>query len=154
MPARRLGATGYNGKPMVTGLNHVTLAVSDLPASIRFYRDVLGCELISRQASGAYFSVGGTWLCLSRDPAAALQVRSDYTHLAFSVADEDFDGLVKKLHDQRAAIWQQNRSEGRSVYFLDPDGHKLELHVGTLETRLAAMRGAAVRQVDGSGCTV
>ncbi|WP_159065009.1 hypothetical protein [Thaumasiovibrio subtropicus] len=30
-----------------------------------------------------------------------------------------------------------NRSEGQSLYLLDPDGHKLELHVGDLNSRLA-----------------
>ncbi|MCO1994833.1 hypothetical protein FA420_04920, partial [Pseudomonas aeruginosa] len=30
---------------MLTGLNHLTLAVADLPASIAFYRDLLGFRL-------------------------------------------------------------------------------------------------------------
>ncbi len=35
---------------------------------------------------------------------------------------------------------QDNSSEGDSLYILDPDGHKLELHVGDLESRLASMK--------------
>lgn len=37
-------------------------------------------------------------------------------------------------------VWKDNKSEGQSFYFLDPDGHKLELHVGDLVSRLAQCR--------------
>jgi hypothetical protein len=36
--------------------------------------------------------------------------------------------------------WRENRSEGASFYFLDPDGHKIEAHVGDLVSRLEACR--------------
>ncbi|NER83349.1 MAG: glutathione transferase, partial [Leptolyngbya sp. SIO1D8] len=36
--------------------------------------------------------------------------------------------------------WQNNRSEGASLYILDPDGHKLELHVGDWRSRLTAAK--------------
>lgn len=35
---------------------------------------------------------------------------------------------------------EDNKSEGQSFYFLGPDGHKLELHVGDLVSRLAQCR--------------
>ena len=41
-----------------------------------------------------------------------------------------------------AVEWRSNRSEGDSFYFLDPDGHRLEAHVGGLASRLAACRAA------------
>lgn len=33
--------------------------------------------------------------------------------------------------------WQKNQSEGDSCCFLDPDGHQLEAHAGSLTSRLA-----------------
>ena len=69
----------------------------------------------------------------------ALCTPSGYTHIAFDVTQEDFAAAVEQVKQAGAGDWRQNKSEGDSYYFLDPDGHKLELHVGTLETRLAAM---------------
>ena len=64
---------------------------------------------------------------------------SDYTHYAFDVAAEDFDALSDRVRSH-AQVWKDNRSEGASLYFLDPDGHRLELHVGSLASRLARYR--------------
>ncbi|UVO51818.1 VOC family protein [Sphingomonas sp. SUN019] len=123
-------------EPALTGLNHLTFAVSDLERSIHFYRDVLGCRICARWESGAYLEIGATWLCLSSDPATRQGPHADYTHAAFSVDAADFDALSAKIRE-RATIWRDNRSEGGSLYFLDPDGHKLEIHLGSLASRLA-----------------
>jgi len=32
--------------------------------------------------------------------------------------------------------WKDNSSEGKSIYILDPDNHKIELHVGNLWSRV------------------
>ena len=138
---------------MINGINHITLAVSDLEASVRFYEQVMGFRLASLHESGAYFGAGDTWLCLSFDPAASSQRRSDYTHIAFDVSEGDFHAFEDKLRECGVAIRKENRSEGHSVYFLDPDGHKLEAHVGTLESRLAAMRRGARPSATETGCS-
>ncbi len=132
----------------ITGLNHLTLAVSDLPASINFYRDVLGCKLRAEWPEGAYFEAGALWLCLSRDPNTVHAKRADYTHYAFSVDIEHFEAFCARILAV-APIWRGNESEGGGIYFLDPDGHRLELHVGSLESRLSHYRdvsGSAVKQ--------
>ncbi|TMP28375.1 hypothetical protein CWB99_11700 [Pseudoalteromonas rubra] len=63
---------------MITGLNHITLAVSDLQQSIHFYMDVLGFTGHVKWETGAYLSVGELWLCLSSDTPCP---KTDYTHL-------------------------------------------------------------------------
>jgi len=125
--------------PGVRGLNHVTLAVSDLDLSVVFYRDVLGFQLRKIWRDGAYLEAGALWLCLSPDPKTRTAPHPDYTHLAFDVADAEFSALCKSVEQSGATIWKNNKSEGSSLYFLDPDGHRLELHVGSLATRLVAM---------------
>jgi catechol 2,3-dioxygenase-like lactoylglutathione lyase family enzyme len=123
----------------ITGLNHLTLAVSDLDRSIAFYCNLLGFRLRARGRKFAYVEAGALWLCLSPDEEVRTTPHPDYTHVALSVAAEDFEPLADRI---RAAttIWSDNRSEGASLYFLDPDGHKLELHLGSLESRLEHYR--------------
>ncbi|QXI19485.1 fosfomycin resistance glutathione transferase [Pseudomonas hamedanensis] len=125
---------------MLTGLNHLTLAVRDLNRSLRFYRDVLQLRVEATWDSGAYLSLPGLWLCLSLDPLRKTEPCADYTHYAFSVSAADFPVFVQHLRMVDVEAWRDNRSEGASFYFLDPDGHKLEVHVGDLASRLAACR--------------
>lgn len=134
----------------VSGLNHVTFAVTDVARSVAFYRDVLGCTVRATWPDGAYLEAGQLWLCLSRDADARSRPHPDYTHLAFSVADSDYREMSERLAAE-CVIWKDDGSEGASTYFLDPDGHKLEIHLGSLETRLAHYRQrspAGMRIVD------
>ena len=123
----------------ITGLNHVTLAVANVERSLAFYRDVLGCTVRAVWAEGAYLEAGSLWLCLARDENVRASPHPDYTHIAFSVPEEGYAELSHLL-SMSSTIWKENRSEGASTYFLDPDGHKLELHVGSLRSRLAHYR--------------
>ncbi|MCU6663511.1 Glutathione transferase FosA [compost metagenome] len=120
---------------MLNGLNHITIAVSDVSRSFDFYVNRLGFTPKAKWAGGAYLSLGNLWLCLSADSVAT---REDYTHYAFSIRSEDFDVYVKKLKSSGITEWKINKSEGKSIYFLDPDGHKLEIHDGNLDSRLRA----------------
>ena len=125
---------------LLTGLNHLTLAVSDLARSVAFYRDLLQLQVHATWDDGAYLSLPGLWLCLSRDPLRNAEPAADYTHYAFTCGASDFPSLVAGLRAANIQAWRDNRSEGASFYFLDPDGHKLEVHVGDLASRLAACR--------------
>jgi catechol 2,3-dioxygenase-like lactoylglutathione lyase family enzyme len=125
---------------MLTGLNHLTFAVRDLERSVDFYHRLLGFALSAQWDTGAYLSLGELWLCLSLDASKADGPAPDYTHYAFSIAQVDFDAFLRRLRHYGVAEWRENRSEGDSLYFLDPDGHKLEAHVGDLQTRLSQCR--------------
>ncbi|MGK5061230.1 VOC family protein [Janthinobacterium sp. LB3P112] len=126
---------------MLTGLNHLTLSVRDLAHSIVFYRDMLGLRLHACWARGAHLSAGDLWLCLALDGQDRAALASPgYTHYAFSIAPADFAPFAARLRAAGVPEWQQNSSAGDSLYFLDPDGHRLEAHAGSLAQRLAACR--------------
>ncbi|NVI84457.1 fosfomycin resistance glutathione transferase [Janthinobacterium sp. BJB401] len=128
---------------MLTGLNHLTLSVRDLARSVAFYRDMLGLRLHARWDRGAYLSARDLWLCLSLDGQGTAALASPaYTHYAFSISQHDFPAFAARLRAAGVPEWQQNRSAGNSLYFLDPDGHQLEAHTGSLAQRLAACRAA------------
>lgn len=121
---------------MLNGLNHITLAVKDLSESLAFYQR-LGFEAEVRWDAGAYLSMKDIWLCLSKgevDPG------KDYSHIAFSTKESDFESLMLTIKELGLQEWQENSSEGKSLYLLDPNGHKLEIHVGSLESRLSELK--------------
>lgn len=122
---------------MITGLNHITLAVNDIKISLEFYVQVLGFKGHVVWDTGAYLSAGPLWLCLSSDPVCD---KTDFTHYAFSIEKQNYNALCQRLKVEGAVEWKENKSEGKSFYFLDPDGHKLEIHVGDLSTRLNSLR--------------
>ena len=67
------------------------------------------------------------------------------SHLAFSVDAEGFASLSEAIRLSGARFWKENRSEGPSLYFEDPDGHKLEIHVGDQSYVLGAGDGFHLR---------
>ena len=121
---------------MINGLNHITIAVSDINRSIDFYSNVLGFTGHVAWDCGAYLSSNSIWLCLALDTPTPSK---DYSHIAWSVDKSDFDTLSQSIIVSGAKIWKSNKSEGSSLYFLDPDGNKLEIHVGGLKERLACL---------------
>ena len=121
---------------MLKGLNHITLAVKDLNESFTFYTNLLGFKPHAKWLRGAYLSLGELWLCLSCDDPTPSQ---DYSHIAFDITQDDFAVFSRRLIDAGVKQWKINFSEGDSLYILDPSGHKLEIHVGSLKSRLESL---------------
>ena len=126
---------------MITSINHITLAVIDIKKSFAFYRDVMSFKPLVKWDKGAYFLIcdeinvnDGLWFCLNVDENR--KPSSCNTHYAFSVSENIFDEISAKVVASGAQIFKENTSPGDSLYFLDPDGHKLEIHVGNWVTRI------------------
>lgn len=140
----------------IKAINHVTFAVRDLDHSLAFYRDVLGFEVVAAWRHGAYLRIADIWLVLmcsaeregpikrlftgSLKPSSI--ARAD-THVAFLVSGEDFGTLSERIIDSGATVRQEQSELGPVLFFGDPDGHKLELHVAPMKERVHANRDSS-----------
>jgi len=125
---------------MIGSVNHITIGVSDLDNAFKFYTDILGMKPIAAWNKGAYLLAGSTWICLALEESRHQKKSIGRSHIAFSVDDKDFEHLASRITESGAGTWRENVSEGKSLYFLDPDGHRLEIHAGDLRSRLAFCR--------------
>ncbi len=99
---------------MLTGVNHITLAVRNVDVSFNFYVEILGFTPHAKWKYGAYLSLGELWFCLSVDHVAPKQ---DYTHYAFTITEDAMSAFRMKLQKSGVAEWKNNHSEGSQFTF-------------------------------------
>jgi catechol 2,3-dioxygenase-like lactoylglutathione lyase family enzyme len=121
--------------PLPTKLDHCVIHVSDWERSNAFYRDVLGAELVAREAGFAYrfgdkqLNVHGKGVRPAE--VARLAVMPGNSDLCFEW-DGPIADAVAHLGRHKVAVEAGPmqrfgaKGHGKSVYFRDPDGSLME----------------------------
>ncbi len=127
----------------ILGIDHVALSVADLDCSLKFYTEVLGLKISDRehQKPGVeYFLDCGTSLVglIQGDNAGDHHMLQDSglggNHFSFRVPTKDFDRVAEEIKAKGVTItYQKKRDRSWSLYFLDPDGNKLEITAWPVE---------------------
>jgi catechol 2,3-dioxygenase len=124
-------AEPFAGLPAGTAIGHVHLRVSDVPATIAFYRDVLGFDLMAALGDqAAFLSAGGYHHHIGAnawESAGAGQApEGSATMLRASIVLDDI-AAVQRAADAAAAASFQPVSVADGVQIADPSGNPLLL---------------------------
>ncbi len=115
---------------VIEDIDHIGLTVSNLDASIEFYKDIFDFEIVEKlpNARQAFLRVSGIMLGLYEVEGYS-NPQNSKNHLSFYVDEEDFDDAVDEIRERDIPIvfGPENIRKGQSVVFLDPDGNQIEL---------------------------
>ena len=113
----------------VERLSHLALRVTDLEKAVEFYADVVGLTVLARPKPGepplVVLKEG-----IGLKPATGKVGGTAIDHVAFKVRDLAL--VMARLAAAGVPLADGPRPSpyGSSIYFLDPDGNKVECHDG------------------------
>lgn len=131
------------------GVNHLALVTNDMDATVRFYRDVLGMELVATTGNDPdgppyrhyFFSLGpGSTIAFFEWPDVELPPRKDsgipasgrhFDHVSIGLtADDEIDRLRQRIERHGYEVSDPvDHGLVRSIYLEDPNGISLEFSV-------------------------
>ena len=121
-------------RPKVAGIDHVALVVTDVEASISWYREVFGFEPLKDVNPGS----GATYIGNERTRLALLAATEGSTftpavnqgpracHFALGVDRSTFEAYERGLAGLGVTYEKLTHAASQSIYFSDPDGYLVE----------------------------
>lgn len=109
-------------KTSIKGFNHFLFSVSNLENSIEFYKNIFGAKLLVKGRKTAYFDINGMWFALNEEKDIPRnEIHQSYTHIAFSIKEEDLDKMYDQLEQLNINIlsgrprWQRSHGRGLAI---------------------------------------
>jgi catechol 2,3-dioxygenase len=129
--------TGSYTAPSQTRIGHIHLKVSDLERALKFYRDLLGFQVMQYYGSSAVFvSAGGyhhhiglnTWQSKNGQPPPAHSTGLFHTAILYPTR-KDLAIIVKRLLDTNYPLTgAADHGVSEAIYLNDPDENGVELY--------------------------
>ena len=123
--------------PEQTRIGHVHLKVADLDRSLKFYRDILGFEVMQYYGNSAVFiSAGGyhhhiglnTWYSKNGSHPPANSTGLFHTAILYPTR-KDLAIALKRLADAKYPLTgASDHGVSEAIYLDDPDGNGVELY--------------------------
>ena len=119
----------------IDALDHVALSVRDVTSSAQWYAEVLGFKRLHEDKwNGIPVFVGNGEAAIALFPAAEEvgSVSADRAavrtlHFAFRTDRENFLHAQDELKKRAIPFEFQDHEISHSIYFCDPDGHRIEI---------------------------
>ena len=115
------------------GIDHVALSVPSVQRAAKWYIDVLGFERQHADVWGevpTFIGKGNTGIALfpaKRALTSSAQDEIRMLHLAFRADRKNFRVAQDELKRRGISFDFEDHEIAHSIYFRDPDGHKLEI---------------------------
>lgn len=128
--SRKSARASTAGHCLVSGVAELTLEAADLASAERFYRDLIGLEVLSRDGDRIWLAVGErTRLGLWAPGRKEFGDRGGrHVHFAFSVTAGGLNRLAERLRAADVSVRGPVDHPGGdcSIYFNDPAGNVVE----------------------------
>lgn len=116
------------------GIDHVVLRVRDMAEMTRFYRDVLGAQLVAwRPELGlTHLRAGSSMIDLVLTKNEIVQAKGSMDHVCLRVEPFDAEAIRSHLAEHGVVAGELRErfgaeGTGPSLYLIDPEGNRLEL---------------------------
>jgi catechol 2,3-dioxygenase len=123
--------------PGETRIGHVHLKVADLDKSLKFYRDILGFEVMQYYGNSAVFiSAGGyhhhiglkTWYSKNGPPPPPHSTGLFHTAILYPTRKDLAIALKRLIEAKYPLTGASDHGVSQAIYLDDPDGNGVELY--------------------------